>query len=121
MHSDTVVPSVASSEVLLVLTTWPDSVGAQAIAQSLVAQQLAACVQVLGVASSVYRWQGVVETAQEVPLLIKTTRAQYPVLEETLQAQHPYAVPEIIALGVSEGLPAYLQWVVAETTVGDRK
>jgi len=121
MHSDTVVPSVASSEVLLVLTTGPISVGAQAIAQSLVAQQLAACVQVLGVASSVYRWQGVVETAQEVPLLIKTTRAQYPVLEETLQAQHPYAVPEIIALGVSAGLPAYLQWVEAETTVGDRK
>jgi periplasmic divalent cation tolerance protein len=63
----------------------------------------------------VYRWQGKIERAGEVPMLIKTTRAAYAQLEETLRTLHPYAVPEIVALPVTAGLPAYLDWVAQET------
>ena len=76
---------------------------------------LAACVSILPGLTSVYRWQGKVETATEVPLLIKTTRAAYTHLETTLRAHHPYELPEIIAVPVITGFPGYLQWVAQET------
>jgi len=77
--------------------------------------RLAACVNILPRVQSVYRWQGAVESASEIPLLIKTTAANYPALENAIRAQHPYEIPEIIALPVERGLPAYLNWVAAET------
>ena len=103
------------SEVLLVLTNLPDRAAAERIADSLVTQRLAACVNVLAGCTSVYRWQGRVERAGEVPLLIKTSRAAYPQLESALRKLHPYELPEIIALPVTAGLPEYLNWVVQET------
>ncbi|MNR62179.1 Divalent-cation tolerance protein CutA [compost metagenome] len=63
---------------------------------------------------SVYRWQGKLENASEVPLQIKTTVAAYPALQARLLQLHPYEVPEIIALPLTAGLPAYLTWVAAE-------
>ncbi len=103
------------SEVLLVFTNLPDRATAERIADALVTKNLAACVNVLAACASVYRWQGKIEHASEVPLLIKTTRATYPQLESTLRKLHPYEVPEIIALPVSAGLPEYLNWVAQET------
>jgi len=73
---------------------------------------------VLAGCTSVYRWQGVVETADEVTLLIKTSTARYAALEAALRARHPYELPEIVAVPVTRGLPAYLQWVGNETTPG---
>jgi periplasmic divalent cation tolerance protein len=64
----------------------------------------------------VYRWQGKLENAEEVPVLIKTTAARYAELETAIRARHPYELPEIIAVPVDRGLPAYLDWVTAETT-----
>jgi len=103
-------------EVLVVLTNLPDRASAQRLAHSLVENHAAACVNILSECSSVYRWQGKVESASEVPLLIKTTRSAYPRVEELIRAQHPYELPEIIAVSVAAGLPAYLQWVVQETS-----
>ncbi|MBI3902261.1 MAG: divalent-cation tolerance protein CutA [Nitrosomonadales bacterium] len=104
-----------NEEVLLVLTNLPDRATAQRVATALVEARAAACVTMLAECVSVYRWQGKIETASEVPLLIKTTRAAYPLLETTLRAHHPYELPEIVAVPVSAGLPAYLQWVAQQT------
>ena len=103
-------------EVLLVLTNLPDNDSAQRMAHSLVENHAAACVNILPGCHSVYRWQGKIESASEVPLLIKTTRAAYPRLEELIRSQHPYELPEIITVSDVGGLPAYLQWVVNEVS-----
>ncbi|WP_414691411.1 divalent-cation tolerance protein CutA [Noviherbaspirillum sp.] len=102
-------------EVLLVLTNVPDEAVARAISRLVVEQRLAACVNILPPVRSVYRWQGAVEEASELPLLIKTTRDRYADLEAAIKVAHPYDVPEIVAMPVSAGLPAYLNWVAAES------
>ena len=107
------------TEFLLVLTTLPDRAGADRLAARLVEERLAACVNILAPCESVYRWQGAVETASEVPLLIKTTSARYPALEAVVQAMHPDEIPELIALPVTIGLSAYLDWVAASVTMPD--
>ena len=103
------------SETLLVITNCPDEESANAIALAVVEARLAACVNILPRIQSVYRWQGAVESATEIPLFIKATVANYPALEKTIQECHPYDVPEIIALPIGCGLPAYLNWVAEET------
>jgi len=101
---------------LLVLTNLPDEAGAHALATALIEAKLAACVNILAPCRSVYRWQGRIEDATEVPLLIKTTAERYPALEAAIRAQHPYELPEIIAVPVDRGLPDYLAWVAATTS-----
>ena len=81
----------------------------------LVTHRVAACVNVLAPCHSIYRWQGVVEKADEIPLLIKTTAVNYARVEEIVRAQHPYDVPELIAIPITHGLPAYLDWLATET------
>ena len=102
-------------ETLLVLTNCPDEETANAIALAVVEAKLAACVNILPRVQSIYRWQGVVESATEIPLFIKTTAAHYPALEKLIASLHPAEIPEIIALPIAQGLPAYLNWVAAET------
>ncbi|MBK7662917.1 MAG: divalent-cation tolerance protein CutA [Sterolibacteriaceae bacterium] len=106
-----------AEETLLVLSNLPDRDAADALARALIERRLAACVNILSPCRSVYRWRGAVEQADEVPLLIKTTRARYAELEAAMRALHPYEVPEIIALPLTGGLPAYLDWVAAECAV----
>ncbi|MBL8414685.1 MAG: divalent-cation tolerance protein CutA [Propionivibrio sp.] len=101
--------------MLLVLTNLPDRATAEALATVLVEDRLAACVNILQPCRSVYRWQGAVETAEEVPLLIKTSEARYAALENAIRVRHPYETPEIIAVPVALGLPDYLAWVMTET------
>ena len=105
----------ALPETLLVLTNCPDEKTANAIALAVVEAGLAACVNILPRVQSIYRWQGQVESATEIPLLIKSTTARYPALQAAIAQRHPYDVPEIIALPITRGLPAYLNWVAAET------
>ena len=102
---------------LLVLTNVPDNAVAQRIAQALVEARAAACVNIFAECRSVYRWQGAVETANEVSLLIKTTTEAYPRVERILRECHPYVVPEIIAVPIEHGLPEYLAWVTTETEI----
>lgn len=107
------------SDTLIVLTNMPDQASAQALAATLVERRLAACVNILAPCRSVYRWQDSVEDAEEVPLLIKTTRAREAALQAAILATHPYELPEIIAVPVVAGLSAYLDWVASETTPPD--
>lgn len=102
---------------LLVLTNVPDNAVAERVAHALIDARAAACVNILAECRSVYRWQGVVETANEVPLLIKTSAEAYPRVEQLLRECHPFAVPEIIAVPIEQGLPEYLAWVATETKI----
>jgi periplasmic divalent cation tolerance protein len=100
---------------LLVITNLPGRAAAEKLADVLVAKRLAACINILAPCRSVYRWQGAVQHEEEHPVLIKTTRAAYAELEVQIRAHHPYELPEIIAVPIERGLPAYLDWVAAET------
>jgi len=104
-----------SASPLLVLTNLPDQAGAEKLAHKLVESKLAACVNILAPCTSVYRWKGKIETATEVPLLIKTTSASYAALEDAIRASHPYELPEIVQVPISGGLPAYIEWLISET------
>ena len=104
------------NNTLLVITNLPDFASAKKLACQLIEARAAACVNQLAPCISTYRWQGNIETLTEVPLLIKTTKAAYPRLEKLICAAHPYELPEIIAVCVTAGLPAYLDWIVGETT-----
>lgn len=103
------------SDVLLVVTNLPDRATAERIADMLVTEGMAACINILAPCTSVYRWEDKLNHTDEVPLLIKTTRAAYTRLQNRLQELHPYELPELIAVPVTNGLPAYLAWVGQET------
>jgi len=106
-------------EPLLILTNLPDVAGAEKLAHALIENRAAACVNVMAACHSIYRWEGRVEAAEEIPLLIKTTRAAYPLVEEIVRVHHPYDVPELIAIPITHGLPAYLGWLATETDKHD--
>ncbi len=97
----------------LLLSACADFGTAEQIATALVEEGLAACVTLLPGARSVYRWQGRLERAEECVLLIKARAADYPALERRLLELHPYTVPELLALPVLAGNPAYLAWLEA--------
>lgn len=103
------------SDALLVLTTLPDAESAHGLATALVEARVAACVNLLPQCSSIYRWEGKVESASEVLLLIKTRADGYDALEAAIRSRHPYELPEIVAVPVVRGLPDYLRWVAAES------
>ena len=101
--------------VLACFCTCPDAASAERLAGALVGERLAACVQVLPGVRSVYRWQGAVERADEVLLLVKTTRERLDALAARVRALHPYELPELVAVEAAGGLPDYLAWVAAES------
>lgn len=111
------MPAAARADVVIVLTSLPDRETALKLARMLVEKRLAACVSVLAECTSVYRWKGELETAQEVPVQIKIRGALYPEVEAAIREHHPYELPEIVAVPVVRGLPEYLEWVTAETTL----
>ena len=102
-------------DTLLVITNLPDAESARALATKLVEQRLAACANILSPCLSIYRWEGRLEEAEEVPLLIKTSAPRYAALEEAIRAYHPYELPEIVAVRIDRGLPDYLLWLAAST------
>ena len=102
-------------DCLLVVTNLPDRESAEKLAALLMERRLAACVNILAPCSSVYRWQGEIQHDEEHPLLIKTAQDRYAELEASIRANHPYELPEIIAVPLTYGLPAYLHWVESET------
>ena len=95
--------------------TCPDDASAAAIASALVDERLAACVQRLPGLQSTYRWNGRVEQADEVLLLIKTAADRIHAVFERVSRLHPHDVPELLALDVRDGTPAYLDWVIAQS------
>jgi periplasmic divalent cation tolerance protein len=110
--------AMASDDALIaVLTNVPDQATALALAKLLTEERLAACVNVLAACTSIYRWKGAIERAEEIPVVIKTRAALYGQVEAAIRRLHPYELPEIIAVPLAHGLPAYLQWVAAETAL----
>ena len=105
---------VIQKNVILVLTNMPDEASARILAEALVTQKLAACINILAPCHSVYSWQGKLEHADETPVLIKTNHAKYSALEAAIIKAHPYELPEIITINVDGGLTQYLQWVNAQ-------
>ena len=103
-------------ETLLVITNLPSRESALRVAEHLVNERLAACVNLLAECTSVYRWQNAVQREPEVPVFIKTRAELYGRVEEAIRALHPYELPEILAVPLSAGLGAYLDWVAAETS-----
>ena len=103
---------------LLVLTNLPDRAAAERLADALIQKRVAACVNILAPCRSVYRWKAAMQHDEEHPVLIKTTAERYPALEAAIRAGHPYELPEIIAVPIERGLPAYLDWVAVETCCG---
>ena len=95
----------------LMLTTTSSSAEANAIATELVSRRLAACVNIVGPISSIYRWQGELERAEEFLLLIKSTEAQAQPIQEALRELHSYQLPELICLPIESGLDSYLNWI----------
>lgn len=100
---------------LIVITNTPDRDVALKIARALIERRLAACVNILAECTSIYRWQGKLETATEVPLMIKTRAAIYDDVEAAIKSLHPYELPEIVAVAIERGLPDFLEWINAET------
>jgi periplasmic divalent cation tolerance protein len=99
------------SETLLVFCTCPDRSTALVLANILVEGELAACVTLQSPVTSIYRWAGNIEQAEEHLLLIKTSALRYPDLEHAILVHHPYKIPEILALPIEHGLPDYIAWI----------
>jgi periplasmic divalent cation tolerance protein len=96
----------------VLLTTFPDAASAQSAATTLVTEHLVACVQILPGITSVYSWQGSVESSSEVLVIIKTSASTAPTALDRLRTLHPYKVPELVSLEASAAEP-YLQWVTS--------
>lgn len=100
---------------ILVMSNLPDRETASRLAEKLIDTRAAACVNLLAPCRSIYHWQGKTESAEEIPMLVKTTEARYAEVERLIRELHPYELPEIICVPVSGGLPEYLQWIQDET------
>ena len=96
---------------LIIFCTCPEKDTAEKIARLLVEGNIAVCVNILPGITSLYKWEGKIESAQEHLLLIKTHKDHYPAIETALRNHHPYDLPEIIAVPIEHGLPEYLHWI----------
>lgn len=105
-------------EFALVLTTLPADADADAFAQALVEDRLAACVNLLPLMESVYRWEGRIDRDSERQVIIKTSRERIAALWERVTALHPYDVPEFVVLPIVDGNAAYLKWLGESTGSG---
>jgi periplasmic divalent cation tolerance protein len=106
------------ASALLVLVTAPSAEKAAELARAVVEERLAACGNVVPGLRSIYRWEGKVQDDAEALLLLKTTPARFEALRARLLALHPYQVPEVLAVPVAAGSPAYLAWIARETEPG---
>ena len=102
-------------EYVVVLSTLPGGSEAAGIARALVDERLAACVNLLPVMTSVYRWKEGIEADAEHQVVMKTTRARVPDLWKRLRELHPYDLPEFIVIPIIDGNDAYLKWIGAST------
>jgi periplasmic divalent cation tolerance protein len=102
------------ADYIQILTTVEKHEDAERIAQALVEERLAACVQIIGPVISIYRWQGKIEKTQEWQCWCKSRRDLYDRIEAAIRRRHPYQVPEILAMAVVAGSADYLAWLDGE-------
>lgn len=104
------------TDYIQVITTTATHDEAEIIARALVEERLAACTQIVGPITSIYRWKDQIETSQEYQCWAKSRRELFPKMEATIRRLHPYEVPEILAVPVEVGSESYLKWLDSETT-----
>ena len=107
------------TDKIVVLTTCDSDEQAARIARRLVEQRLAACVNIVPRAISVYRWKDKIETAKEWLLIVKSRRGLFPAIRSEIEKMHSYTAPELIALPVVDGAEAYLGWMDDELTAAE--
>ncbi len=100
-----------TQDIIVLLTTAPNQDVAEALGKELVAQQLAACVNLIPGMTSIYHWQGKISQDQEVQLIIKSHRRHKEAIEQLLNSSHPYDTPELLTINVESGSNAYIQWI----------
>lgn len=100
-----------SDVCIAIFTNFGDAETARKAARALVEEKLAACANIIPQIESIYHWKGKIESGAEAMVIFKTTREKYPAFEQRLRELHPYEVPEIVAIEIAAGLPAYLDWV----------
>ena len=98
-----------------ILIICPDRAGAETIARACVEERLAACASIGGGVTSIYRWKGAIEMADEITLTLKTRASLFDKLSQRVRTLHPYEVPCIIAMELEAVEPAYAAWLEAET------
>ena len=103
------------TDVVLILTTVPYDERAELFARTLVEERVAACVNLHGPVTSIYRWKGI-ESARELQMVIKTTRDRVPAVAALVRELHTYELPEFLVIEVAEGSPAYLKWIREEAS-----
>ena len=101
-----------AEEVLLAISTFPDTETARRISNQLVTERFAACANILAGVESIYRWKEKLETSRETLVFFKLTEDRQAAFQEKLRSLHPYEVPEILFLRINGGLPDYLHWVI---------
>lgn len=104
-----------SDDMIIVLSTFPDKDKAEETAKGIIEEELGACVSMIKIDSSFYKWKGKLEAHEEHLLLIKTTRKAYARLELYIKEHHPYKVPEILYLSIGGGSKEYIQWMDSMT------
>ena len=111
---------MSENQLLLIYTTWPDAESAAAFAEEAVADRLAACANILGPLTAVYRWQGKVERNAEIPMLLKTSRTAVEALRARFLERHPYDTPAFVAVPIDTAASdaGFLAWIEAETAGG---
>ena len=109
---------MADTGVSVVLVTVPDGEVGRRLARTLLDERLVACANLLPGVTSLYRWEGEVQEEDEVLLVMKTRSGLVPRLSARIPELHPYELPEVVALRVDDGLPAYCRWVLDETGGG---
>jgi periplasmic divalent cation tolerance protein len=107
---------MADEQLSIILVTTPSQDVAQQLAQEVVKERLAACVNIVSGVRSIYAWEGKIERTDEVLLIIKTQSARYAELEEFIRAHHPYETPEIVEIPAGRVTSQYWEWIVKETS-----
>ncbi|NIR45128.1 MAG: divalent-cation tolerance protein CutA [Gemmatimonadetes bacterium] len=106
------------NQAVIILVTAPDGETAASIGRNLVAERLAACVNVVPGLLSIFRWEGAVQDEDEVLMLVKARREDVDTIAARVRELHPYEVPEVVATEIVAGLTAYLDWITGETERG---
>jgi periplasmic divalent cation tolerance protein len=114
--------SMAATDAVIVFATFQTRDEAEQVGEALVEQRLAACGSVIPTVHSFYYWEGKLRREHEALLMLKTAAEKVPAISDYIRAEGSHETPEVLAVGVDSGLPAYLDWLLSEVrTEGERE